>query len=105
MDSCMDAGLKYSALETSVVPAYRNLPASWQLLVLAAIFVWLILAQLTALTKHVRSLVQPFVLRHVESEVPVLLAIQVVYLSICHFITMEKMRCDIVMSHTSLVSL
>ena len=75
MESCM-AGLNFSSLETTVIPVY-NLPTSWQLLVLGAIFVWLILAQLTAFTKNVRAVVQPFVLRHVQSEVPVILAIQV----------------------------
>lgn len=75
MESRM-AGLNYTILGTSAIPTY-DLPASWQLKVVGAIFIWLILAQLTAFTKHLRALVQPFVLRHVKSEVPVILAIQV----------------------------
>jgi len=75
MDSRM-AGVNHSTLGTSATLAY-DLPTSWQLKVVGAIFTWLILAQLTAFTKHLRALVQPFVLRHVKSGVPVIIAIQV----------------------------
>jgi sphingosine-1-phosphate phosphatase 1 len=75
MESRM-AGVNYTTLGTSATLAY-DLPSSWQLKVVGAIFTWLILAQLTAFTKHLRAWVQPFVLRHVESGVPVIVAIQV----------------------------
>lgn len=70
------AGLNFTILETSAIPVYSTL-APWQISVVGAIFTWLIFAQLTALSKHLRALVQPFVLRHVEEGVPVVLAIQV----------------------------
>lgn len=61
---------------TSVIPLY-DLPTPWQLKVVAGIYIWLVFAHVTSFTKHLRALVQPFVLRRVESGVPVLLAIQV----------------------------
>jgi sphingosine-1-phosphate phosphatase 1 len=60
---------------TSVIPLY-DLPTPWQLEVVAGIYIWLVFAHVTSFTKHLRALVQPFVLRRVESGVPVLLAIQ-----------------------------
>ena len=75
MESVM-AGLNFSTLETTAVSVY-NLPTSWQLLVVGSVFVWLMFAQLSTFTKYFRASVQPFVLRHVESGVPMIIAIQV----------------------------
>ncbi|KAG0605247.1 hypothetical protein M758_9G042900, partial [Ceratodon purpureus] len=48
----------------------------WQLVIVGAIIISVLIAKITAPAKHFRALVQPFVLRHVESGVPVILAIQ-----------------------------
>lgn len=74
MESPM-AGLNHT-LETSDISMF-NLPIPWQFLIVGAIFIWLIIPKFTAVTNHIRAFVQSFVLRHVESGVPVILAIQV----------------------------
>lgn len=77
--ACMErpmAEVNSTSWGTSAIPLY-DLPTPWQLKVVAGIYIWLVFAHVTSFTKHLRALVQPFVLRRVESGVPVLLAIQV----------------------------
>jgi hypothetical protein len=56
-----------------------SLPAfpTWQLLVIAGIVSWLFVAQRWSFTVHLRAVLQPFVLRHVDKGIAVVLQIQV----------------------------
>jgi hypothetical protein len=55
-----------------------SLPAfpTWQLLVIAGIVSWLFVAQRWSFTVHLRAVLQPFVLRHVDKGIAVVLQIQ-----------------------------
>jgi hypothetical protein len=56
-----------------------SLPAfpTWQLLVIAGIVSWLFVAHRWSFTVHLRAVLQPFVLRHVDKGITVVLQIQV----------------------------
>ena len=71
------AGLNSTNSETSSHISMYTLLVPWQLVIVGAIIISVLIAMITAPAKHFRALVQPFVLRHVESGVPVILAIQV----------------------------
>lgn len=75
------AGLAHGALQSNgpsvSVVTLKILPTPWQFAVVGAIFILVIIARLSSCTEYLRGLVQPFVLRRVESGVPVILAIQV----------------------------
>ncbi|XP_024403484.1 lipid phosphate phosphatase delta [Physcomitrium patens] len=74
------AGLAHGALQSNgpsvSVVTLKILPTPWQFAVVGAIFILVIIARLSSCTEYLRGLVQPFVLRRVESGVPVILAIQ-----------------------------
>lgn len=49
----------------------------WQVLIIAGVISWLYVARWSLLTARLRSILQPYVVKHVKESVPFLLRVQV----------------------------
>ncbi|KAL2642244.1 hypothetical protein R1flu_009831 [Riccia fluitans] len=76
VDSAMEGGL--SVGNSSLVGDVSILPSFpvWQLLVMLGMITWIYLARISLITLRLRSILQPFVSKHVERSVPFIVWLQ-----------------------------